>query len=84
MCYNYTHWRDTVKTKYGFYLTAFSVVGFFGLAWFKDVDINNVIPAVLSIYILGRTATNVSATWAASKDPSADTQKAIDTVIDKE
>ncbi len=73
-----------MKTKLGFFLTLLSVIGFFALAWFKGIDITMAIPAVLSIYIVGRTTTNISATWAASKDPNADTQKAIDTVVDKD
>lgn len=71
-----------MKSKLSFLLTFMSVVGIFALAWFRNVDIQVLLPSVLGMYILGRTTTNVSTAWAASRDPQADTIKACE-MIDK-
>lgn len=73
-----------MKNKLSFLLTFISVIGIFLLAWFKDVDIQVLLPSVLGMYILGRTTTNVSTAWAASRDPGADTLKAVEMIDKKE
>lgn len=70
--------RIYMKNKLSFILTLLSLIGIFALAWHKDLDIQMLLPSVLAIYVLGRTTTNVSTAWAASKDPNADTLKAIE------
>lgn len=69
-----------MKSKLSFLLTFMSVVGIFALAWFRNVDIQVLLPSVLGMYILGRTTTNVSTAWAASRDPQADTIKACEMI----
>ena len=71
-----------MKNKLSFILTLSSILGIFVLAWFKNLDIQMLLPSVLGIYVIGRTTTNVSTAWAASKDPQADTMKAVE-LIDK-
>jgi hypothetical protein len=73
-----------MKSKLSFILTLISVIGIFILAWFKNIDIQMLLPSVLGIYIIGRTTTNVSTAWAASKDPQADTIKACEMIDKKE
>jgi hypothetical protein len=73
-----------MKSKLSFILTFISVIGIFVLAWFKNIDIQMLLPSVLGIYIIGRTTTNVSTAWAASKDPQADTLKACEMIDKKE
>jgi hypothetical protein len=73
-----------MKNKLSFLLTFISVVGIFVLAWFKGIDIQVLLPSVLTIYIVGRTTTNVSTAWAASRDPQADTIKACEMIDKKE
>lgn len=73
-----------MKNKLSFLLTFISVIGVLLLAWFKNVDIQVLLPSVLGIYIVGRTTTNVSTAWAASKDPQADTLKVCEMVDRKE
>ena len=73
-----------MKSKLSFLLTLISVIGIFVLAWFRNIDIQVLLPSVLAIYIVGRTTTNVSTAWAASKDPQADTIKACEMVDKKE
>jgi hypothetical protein len=73
-----------MKSKLSFILTFISVIGIFILAWFKNIDIQMLLPSVLGIYIIGRTTTNVSTAWAASKDPQADTIKACEMIDKKE
>ena len=73
-----------MKNKLSFILTLMSVLGIFLLAWFKGIDIQVLLPSVLAIYIVGRTSTNISTTWAASRDPNADTLKAVEMVDKKE
>ena len=71
-----------MKNKLSFILTLISVIGLLALAWFKNVDLQMLLPSVLGIYILGRTTTSVSSAWAASKDPHANTLEALQ-IIDK-
>lgn len=73
-----------MKNKLSFILTLLSIIGIFVLAWYKNLDVQMLLPSVLGIYVLGRTTTNVSATWAASKDPNADTLKVVEMVDKKE
>jgi hypothetical protein len=72
----------TMKNKLSFILTFISVLGIFLLAWFKGIDIQVLLPSVLAIYIVGRTTTSVSTAWAVSRDPAADTMKAVE-ILDK-
>lgn len=65
-----------MKNKLSFILTFISVIGVLMLAWFKNVNIDLLLPTILATYILGRTSTNISTVWAASKDPKADTIRA--------
>lgn len=71
-----------MKNKLSFILTLISLIGVFALAWSKDLDIQMLLPSVLAIYVLGRTATSVSSVWAVSRDPAADTMKAVE-MMDK-
>jgi hypothetical protein len=73
-----------VKNKLSFLLTFISVVGLFLLAWFKNVDVQIMLPSVLGVYIVGRTTTNISSAWAASKDTNANTVQAIQILNEKE
>lgn len=73
-----------MKNKLSFILTLLSIIGVFVLAWYKNIDIQVLLPSILGIYVIGRTTTNVSTTWAASKDPSADTLKAVEMIDKKE
>lgn len=73
-----------MKSKLSFLLTLISVIGIFILAWFKNIDIQVLLPSILGIYIAGRTTTNVSTAWAVSKDPQADTMKACEMIDKKE
>lgn len=66
-----------MKNKLSFLLTFISVIGVFVLAWFRNINIEIMLPSILGMYILGRTTSNVSNVWAASKDPNADTLEAI-------
>jgi uncharacterized membrane protein YadS len=68
-----------LKQSLSFVLTFIALLGVLALAWFKDVDVQMLLPSILGIYIVGRTTHKVSAVWAASKDPNADTHKAIET-----
>jgi hypothetical protein len=74
----------TMKNKMSFILTFISVVGCLLLAWFKNVNIEIMLPSILAIYIIGRTTAAASNVWAASRDPSADTIKAIERYNEKE
>lgn len=69
-----------MKNKLSFLLTFISVIGVLLLAWFKDVNIDLLLPTILATYILGRTSTNISTVWAVSRDPKADTIKAAQMV----
>lgn len=73
-----------MKNKLSFILTLLSIVGVFVLAWYKNIDIQMLLPSILGIYVIGRTTSSVSTTWAASKDPNADTLKAIEMIDKKE
>ena len=73
-----------MKNKLSFILTFISVVGVLVLAWYKNIDIQVLLPSVLAIYIAGRASTNISTTWAASKDPAADTVKVCEMIDKKE
>lgn len=73
-----------MKNKLSFILTLLSIIGVFVLAWYKNIDIQMLLPSILGIYVIGRTTTNVSTAWAASKDPDADTLKAVEMIDKKE
>lgn len=73
-----------MKSKLSFILTFISVIGIFLLAWYRNINIEILLPSVLGIYILGRTTTNVSTAWAASRDPNADTLKACELIDRKD
>lgn len=73
-----------MKNKLSFVLTFISVIGILLLAWFKNVNIEIMLPSILATYILGRTTNSVSNVWAASKDPNADTLQAISINNDKD
>ena len=66
------------KNNYSFILTLMSVVGCLLLAWFKNVNIEVMLPTILATYVLGRTGLKASNVWAASRDPNANTLEAID------
>jgi hypothetical protein len=66
-----------MQNKLSFILTFISIVGILLLAWFKNVNIEVMLPSILATYILGRTTHSVSNVWAASKDPNANTLEAI-------
>lgn len=59
-------------------LAVASVLGLLALAWFKGTDISLMLPSILGLYWGGHTAQNISAGWALSKDPNADTAAGID------
>jgi hypothetical protein len=66
------------KSNLSFVLTFISVVGCLALAWFKNVNIETMLPSILAIYVIGKTTLKASNVWAASRDPNADTLQAID------
>lgn len=66
------------KNNFSFVLTFISVIGCLLLAWFKNVNIEMMLPTILATYVLGRTSLKASNVWAASKDPKANTLEAID------
>jgi hypothetical protein len=66
-----------LKTKLGFFLTLVSVIGLFGLAYFKDVEIGGTLASILGIYIIGKSITNVGHSYNASRDENCDTESVI-------
>lgn len=74
----------SIKNKMSFVLTLISILGLFGLAYFKDVDIALTLPTVLGIFVAGRTFISTSHGWAASKDPKANTVETIKSLEEKD
>jgi hypothetical protein len=72
-----------MKSNLSFILCLIATLGLLGLAWFKGVEIDTALIAVVTAYVLGRGATKASHVWAASKDPNADTKAAIDNLEGK-
>ena len=66
-----------------FILTTLSLIGFFALAFFKNVDVGMSIPTIIGIYITNRTAVKFSAHRAASADPEVNTTQVIESTDDK-
>jgi uncharacterized membrane protein YfcA len=67
----------------GFFLTFISVLGLFGLAFTKGVDINATLPVVLGLYLGAKTGEKMSAHAAASRDPSCSTAEVISQITEK-
>lgn len=67
----------------GFFLTFTSIFGLFVLAFYKDVDINSSLPAILGLYLGTKASEKASAHWAASRDPNASTADVISSVTEK-
>jgi hypothetical protein len=66
-----------------FYLTAFSLLGVLGLAFLhpdQSAHVITTLPILLGVYTASRTSRAISAHWAASKDPNADTESVINQV----
>ena len=66
------------KNNFSFILTLISIAGCLALAWFKNVNIEAMLPTILATYVLGRAGLKASNVWAASKDSNASTLEAID------
>lgn len=66
-----------MKAYLGFILTLISVIGCLALAWFKDYEIEFMLPTILGIYISAKTVERTTAVWSVSKDSKADTRQII-------
>ena len=69
-----------IKNYLSFQLTLICVVGSLYLGYTNGIDLTLLLPAILGIYVTNRTAEKVSTHWAASKDPTADTEKVIEMI----
>lgn len=65
------------KQNFGFIATMTCIIGMFGLAYFKGVDIGSSLPVILATYLTARTVEKGSAYLSASRDPSCDTRGVI-------
>ena len=65
------------KQNFGFIATMTCIIGMFGLAYFKGVDIGSSLPVILATYLGARTVEKGTAYMAASKDPGCDTRGLI-------
>ena len=66
-----------MKIHLDFILSLLSLIGLFYLGYVKSVDISIPVVTILGLFISGRSITNVGNAFAASKDPSADTESVI-------
>jgi len=66
-----------IKNYLSFVLTLISILGSLALAWCKNTDVGALLPALLGIYVVGRTSQKGMAYFAASKDKKADTRAVI-------
>ena len=65
------------KQNFGFIATMTCILGMFGLAYFKGIDIGSSLPVILATYLTARTVEKSSAYIAASKDVNCDTRGLI-------
>lgn len=65
------------KQNFGFIATMTCMMGMFGLAYFKGIDITSSMPVILATYLGARAAEKGTAYMAASKDPNCDTRGLI-------
>ena len=63
-----------------FVVTILSIFVATHLAFWKDADINTILPTILGLYLGSKATTSVSSHWAASKDDTCDTAKVIQEV----
>ena len=71
---------NLLQTKLTFILALICILGGFALAFVKGLDTTVFLSTIFGAYITGRSAQKISATWAASKDPDADTAAVIDSL----
>jgi hypothetical protein len=69
---------EKITNLRSFILVMIGVLGFFGLALYKDVAVDDAIPTLIGMYVASRAASMMSSGWAASKDPNADTVKVLE------
>jgi len=72
-----------MKNYLSFVLTLISILGIFAAHFVRGTDIEILLPTVLGIYVMNRTASKMSAHLAASRDEKADTGEVIRQVDDK-
>lgn len=65
------------KDNRAFTLCSVALLGSLALGFVKDLDVNLLIPAILGIYITGRTTEKVSAHYNARQDVDADVEKIV-------
>ena len=58
-------------------VTLIAIMGTMILAFYKDADVNSLLPTLVGLYLGQKTSTSISAHFAASKDPNCDTREVI-------
>lgn len=66
-----------------FWLTFISIAGSLCLAFFKDVDVTILLPALLGIYATHSFGKAASAHWNARHDSDADVEKIVEMTTEK-
>jgi hypothetical protein len=66
-----------------FWLTFISLIGTFALAFFKDVDVGLLVPAILGIYATHSFGKAASAHLNARADADADVEKVVEMTNDR-
>lgn len=66
-----------MRNLMSFYLTLFSLIGCFALAFSRGVDIMNTVPVLLGIFVTAHTAERVNAVRSAMNDTDCDTHQVI-------
>lgn len=72
-----------MKTNMNFILSLLCLLSVSGLGFFLKLDVTAAIIGVLTVFIGGRSLVNIGNVVAASRDPNADTQRAIDSLKEK-
>ena len=66
-----------VKNYLSFVLCFTALLGTLALGYLKEIDVGFLIPAILGVYVSGRTTEKVMTIQAAANDPTASTEKVI-------
>lgn len=66
-----------------FWMCFTSLIGVFGLAYFKQVDIQILLPSILTIYAVHSGARQISAQYQARMADDVDTKSVLDSHNDK-
>jgi len=73
-----------LKTKLSFIIALISVLGLLVIFYIKGINVAAEIVAIVSVYLVGKSASSISHGWAASKDPGADTNATIEKLEEKD